>query len=298
MNKLKISFHGHDLCGLKWEINDNIANVIILEGMEEHSSRYEGFAEYLNQKGYNVYCVDAFGQGENVSDDLSNIGIWPEDGFSIFVDIIHDFAVSLKSDSKPLYIFSHSMGSFMGQYFIQYYPGVADKIVLCGAGIKSGALVAGNLIAKMVTNNKTKHKKATTLNKLMFGNFNNKIKSPRTPYDWLSYNTKNVDDYIADPLCGFGPNNQFCLEFIKGMRKLNNKKALKKLDNDLNMFIITGIEDPVTAYSKYTYQLEKFYKKCGVKDVSIKIYPHARHEILNEDIKETVYEDIYNFFNK
>lgn len=39
-------------------------------------------------------------------------------------------------------------------------------------------------------------------------------------------------------------------------------------------------------------------QKDGFTDVKTKIYPAMRHEILNEDIKEYVYEDIRDWLNK
>ena len=34
------------------------------------------------------------------------------------------------------------------------------------------------------------------------------------------------------------------------------------------------------------------YKKTGIKNVTLKLYPGDRHEILNELDKETVYQDL------
>ena len=106
------------------------------------------------------------------------------------------------------------MGAFMGQDYIERFPGNVEKIILCGSGSKNNALGVGLALAKLVVNNKTSDKKAKLLNKLMFGNFNNKIKQPRTDFDWLSYNEENVNKYIDDPKCGFGPKNKFCYEFF------------------------------------------------------------------------------------
>ena len=190
------------------------------------------------------------------------------------------------------------MGSFMGQDYIQRFSGDVEKVVLCGAGSKNPAVGPGLVVAKMVTTKKNKYQKAKLLNNLMFGNFNKKIKEPRTSFDWLSYNQENVDKYIADPLCGFGPTNGFCLEFIKGMAPLFKKKNFQRVSKDQKLFIITGEEDPVSNYSKFTLDLEKRYKAIGLKDVSIKIYKGMRHEILNEDGRQEVYNDILEFFNK
>ena len=299
-SSISLSVNNGDLLkGFYWESDKKaIGNVVIFEGMEEYVARYDAFAKYLNQNGYNVYALDTYGQGENVASDLSDIGIWPVDGFAKMVCAHHEMVNKAKENGLPTYIFSHSMGSYMGQDYIQRFSGDVEKVVLCGAGAKNPAVGAGLLLSKMTTNKKNRDKKAGLLAKMMFGSFNKKIKNPRTPYDWLSYNEENVDNYINHPLCGFGPRKGFCLEFLKGMAPLFKKKNVKRVSTDQKLFIITGEEDPVSNYSKYTYALEKMYKGLGLKDVTIKIYKKMRHEILNDNDREIVFKDILEFFNK
>lgn len=299
MKKMKlVSKVGDTLNGLSWTIDNPKANVIIMEGMEEHASRYDAFAQYLNKEGFDVYAIDVYGQGENVKEDLSNRGIWPQSAFRKQVQAVDTLVNQLQSSLRPTYLFSHSMGSFMCQDYIQRYPLHVQKVVLCGSGAKNPAVPVGYLVAKMVTNKKNRDKKAGLLNKLMFGGFNKKIKNPRTEYDWLSVNQENVDKYIADPLCGYGPTNGFCLEFVKGMNRLHKKRFLKKISPDQEILIISGSDDPVTNYSKDVGKLEKEYKGLGVKKVETHIYQGLRHEILNEDSREEVYKDIVKFFNE
>ena len=204
----------------------------------------------------------------------------------------------LRISCKPTFIFSHSMGSFMCQDYIQIYTEHVSKVVLCGSGAKNPAVPVGFQLAKLIVHKKNREKKAGFLNKLMFGGFNKRIKHPKTGYDWLSYNEENVAKYIEDPLCGFGPNNGFCYEFLKGMARLHKKKFLRKIRKDLDIFIISGEEDPVTGYGKSVGKLHDMYIKLGVKNVETKIYKGMRHEILNENNKQEVYEDIANFFLK
>lgn len=293
-----ISKNGDKLYGLSWHTENSIGNVIIMEGMEEHSSRYDNFAQYLNKEGFNVYCIDVYGQGENVNADMSNLGIWPKSGFRKQVQAVDALVEKLRISCKPTYIFSHSMGSFMCQDYIQRYTEHVSKVVLCGSGAKNPAVPIGYQLARLIVHKKNRNKKAKLLNKLMFGNFNKKIKNPRTPYDWLSVNQENVDRYIADPLCGYGPTNGFCLEFVKGMNRLHKKKFLQKIRKDLGIFVISGSDDPVTNYSKDVKKLSDMYKKLGVKNVQSKVYEGLRHEILNEDSREEVYKDIVNFFKE
>lgn len=296
--KFSVTNEEDTLFGLKWLVDNSEFNVILMEGMEEHCSRYDAFAKFLNEKNVDVFALDTFGQGLNVKEDMSNVGIWPKDGFFKQCKAVHKLLMDLKAAGKPTYIFSHSMGSFMGQRLLIEFPNDIDKIVLCGSGSKNPVLGMGHMLSKMTTNEKNKNMKAKLMNNMMFGGFNKKIKNPRTPFDWLSYNEENVDKYIADPLCGFGPTNGFCLEFIEGMLPLHKAKSLKKLNPKAKIFIISGEEDPVTNYGKSVGILKEMYNKYGVSDVDTKIYEGMRHEILNEDRKLEVMEDIYNFFVK
>lgn len=286
---------GLTLKGLSWEIENPTANIIVMQGMEEHLYRYDYFAKALNNAGYSVYGLDTFGQGLNAGENLETVGIWPKEGFARQVDAVEQLVLKTKENGKPTMLFCHSMGSYMGQWFIQKYSKDIECVVLCGSGSKNGAVPLGLFLAKMIVNNKNANKKAKFLNSLMFGGFNKKIKNPRTPFDWLSYETNNVDKYIKDPLCGFGPTNRFCLEFLRGMNRLY-KKNMKDIRKDLPIFIITGEEDPVTNYSKATFDLKKRYNKLGINNVSTKVYTHARHEILNEELRDEVIKDVIAFY--
>lgn len=284
------------LKGLAWEIKNPVANVFLFEGMEEHSKRYDYFAKKLNEAGYSVYGLDCFGQGLNAGENLENLGNWPKYGFNKQIDAYDKLILDISSKTNlPSLLFCHSMGSYMGQGYIQKYSSHIQRVVLCGSGCKNPAVPVGFVLGKIITNKKNLNKKATTLNNLMFGNFNKKIVNPETEYDWLSYNKENVTTYIADPLSGFGPKNQFCIEFLRGMKGLYGK-GLKNIRKDLPIYIITGEEDPVTTYSKAVGTLTKMYNKLRINNVSSKIYKHARHEILNEDIRDEVIEDIIAFF--
>ena len=299
MEKLELKvLDGETLKGFSWNLPHPKGHVVIFEGMEEHVSRYGGLAKFLNEHGYSVHGLDTYGQGENVYRDLANIGMWPVDGFSKQITAHHMLVESLKKDGLPVYVFAHSMGAFMGQGYIQMYPGEVNKIVLCGSGAKNPGVALITPLAKLFIRGKKRDKKAKLLNSIMFGNFNKKIKKPRTAYDWLSHNEGEVDKYIKDPLCGFGPRNGFCLEFLKGMNELYKKKNLSRVNKDTNIFLIAGSEDPVTNYGKFPAVLTKMYGKYGVNNVTSEVFNGLRHELINEDRRNEVYESVLNFFEK
>ena len=283
------------LIGHAWEVKNPIANVVIFQGMEEYGLRYDHFAKYLNQNAINAYALDCYGQGLNVKSDFSNESFWPEDGFFKMVEAHYRMVEEAKKNGAKTYVFAHSMGSFMGQLFIQRHPGAVEKIILCGTGSKKPGMGLAELLAKGPGTGKKRFQKAKFLNKIMFGNFNKRIKNPKTPYDWLTYNEDNVEKYVNDPLCGFGPTNGFCYEFIKGLKVMYTKDGLNKIDKNQSIFLISGDGDPVTEYGKSTQKMFDLYKNLGIENVQKKIYPHARHELIFEACQEEVYRDVLDY---
>ena len=62
----------------------------------------------------------------------------------------------------------------------------------------------------------------------------------------------------------------------------------------MQIFIVSGDEDPVGAKGRLTAKLYEVYRKHGLF-VSHKLYPGGRHEILNEPYREEVYDSIISF---
>ena len=79
------------------------------------------------------------------------------------------------------------------------------------------------------------------------------------------------------------------------MRKLYSKTRLSEIDKNLPMFIISGKEDPIGDYSKSVLKLGRVYKNAGIKDVRVKIYDKARHEVFNDVSRESALNDVLEF---
>ena len=287
------------LFGFAWECEKPEGVVVIATGMEECAYRYDDFAKFLNKNGYNVYCVDHYGQGENAVKE-EQLGIVPRSFFSKCVRNIDDVAKKYAIKNKPLIVFGHSMGSFMIQDYIQRYANRPTKAVIMGTNGPNAKLAyaAGYPLARLVCKCKGEDKPAKFLAGLAVGAYSKAVKNRKTPLDWLSYNEENVQKYIADPKCGHGSSNGFYRELLKGNHRLYKKKFLLKINKDLPILLVAGKEDPVGANGKGPAALAKLYKKLGLKNVELKLYDHMRHEILNEDDKLSVYNDILNFIKK
>ena len=114
---------------------------------------------------------------------------------------------------------------------------------------------------------------------LFFGAFNKPFKPARTPFDWLSRDTAEVDKYIVDPLCGFKSTVQLYIDLLEGLRETAQPSRQARIPKDLPIYIFNGSRDPV---SDNIAQLIDAYRVAGVKQVVHKVYPDGRHESLNE----------------
>ena len=294
-----IGTHGKEVFGNKWIREDSSStkgNVVIVHGMGEYSFRYNEFAHFLNDNGYNVYALDHLGHGRNCS-SKEELGIWPRDGFERCVENVYILYEVLKKENPNTMIFSHSMGSFMTQLFMEKYPGVCERIILCGTSGPSPMYGAGAVAAKVVGAFSNKNKPSQFLTDVAFGSYNKRYKEVRTEFDWLSVNTKNVDKYLADDYCGFTQSVMFYISFTENLAKIHKKKLLKKISKNTKVFLIAGTEDPVGSFGKSVEKLHSIYLKLGL-DSSIKLYPGLRHEILNEDNKFEVMNDILSFIER
>ena len=284
---------GDTLYGHSWEIKNPEKIVLLVTGMAEHSERYDDFAKFLNNHGYSVYCLDHYGQGKNLP--LGNPG---KDYFSKMVETIKEFVTKLREEhNHEVYIFSHSMGSFVTQAYIEKYSNTIEKVVICGTNGRSLMVKAGGVLSKMIVHKGNYDKEAKLLYNLSLGGYTKAIKDRKTDVDWLSYNEENVKKYIEDPLCGFMCTNGFYKEFMKGLCSIQKTKNIKSISKDLDILLICGAEDPVGANSKGPVSLNKLYQKYGLKS-NVIVYEHMRHEILNELDHQKVYDDVLAFYEK
>ena len=289
---------GSKMKGNFYPAKDAKANLVFITGMQEYSSRYASMANWMNNKSVNVWVLDHFGQGENVS-AVEEQQKWTVGTFDRTVDGLNEAIKLAKANGLPTVQAGHSMGSFMTQARLQKYPLAADKTLIIGSNGGQGFLMKmGYLLAKMSVHENNWDQPNPFLSNLGTGGYGKSIKDRKTDLDWLSYDEENVNKYILDPYCGHPNTGGFWREFLKGMAKLWDKDAMAKISPEEHILISSGAEDPVGQNGKGPKWLYEAYLKLGVKDVTLKLYEHMRHEIHNEKDHEMVYQDWLDFILK
>lgn len=281
-----------------WETEKEPIGVLqIVHGMAEYIDRYDNFAKYMTEHGFNVIGHDHLGHGHSVSDEHDYGFFAEENGDKIIIEDMHSVTqyAREKWEELPNFILGHSMGSFcLRQYLTKYSNDVFGAIIMGTGWIPSAAALLGKTIATNTCKSKGSHTVNPLLIKLTLEPYNKPFEPARTNCDWLSRDEKQVDLYVNDKLCGFDFTAGAYKDFFTILEKIAKNRQLIGMRKSLPILITSGSVDPVGG-KKACEKLNAQYKRCGIDDVTLKLWENDRHEILNELDKSDVYDYIYNW---
>ncbi|MFR2096460.1 alpha/beta fold hydrolase [Eubacterium sp.] len=281
-----------------WETEKEPIGVLqIVHGMAEYIDRYDNFAKYMTEHGFNVIGHDHLGHGHSVSDERDYGFFAEENGDKIIIEDMHSVTqyAREKWEELPNFILGHSMGSFcLRQYLTKYSNDVFGAIIMGTGWIPSAAALLGKTIATNTCKSKGSHTVNPLLIKLTIEPYNKPFAPARTNCDWLSRDEKQVDLYVNDKLCGFDFTAGAYKDFFTILEKIAKNRQLIGMRKSLPILITSGSVDPVGG-KKACEKLNAQYKRCGIDDVTLKLWENDRHEILNELDKSDVYRYIYNW---
>lgn len=271
------------------------AIVQIIHGIAEYIDRYDEFMSFLADNGIIAVGTDHLGHGKSIESE-EQTGFFAYDNgwdYAVRDEEVLRLAMHENYPELPIIVFGHSMGSFMARTLLIRYPDAFNAAIISGTGNQGAALVNGALfMGNLVTGLKGAHHYSKFLNNLAFGSYNKIYDNPKTEYDWLSRDEANVQKYIDDPLCGFIPSCSLFRDMMTGVKFITNKKNLTAMNKDMPVYFMSGDMDPVGECGKGVQKAYNNFLEAGMKDVSIKLYPGGRHEMLNEINKDEVYTDI------
>ncbi|MDT7670208.1 MAG: hypothetical protein QOC67_4807 [Pseudonocardiales bacterium] len=274
---------GVTITAYRWDPTGSPAGVVQLtHGMGEHVRRYGELAAVLNARGLVVYGQDHRGHGATAGSP-ENYGVLGPDGWTELVADIGRLTDVIRADHPdlPLVLLGHSMGSFAVQ---QYLVDNSDRV--------SAAVLSGTAAIDLL-------EPALNLDEPMdLAVFNAAFAPARTDYDWLSRDDAQVDAYVADPRCGFGVDGPSGKAMFVGARRPADPAELAKVRSDLPLYIAVGDADPVNGGLALLNPLVERYQAAGLADITVHVYPGARHEIFNETNRDEVNSDLVGWISK
>lgn len=272
----------------------------ISHGLAEHAGRYHPLAEYLTKAGFVVVGHDHRGHGR-AAKCASSAHYSDDNGWSKVVNDLDRVANWCQTiyPNLPHFLLAHSMGSFITLAYLQQSQARFAGVILSGSNYTQPARykIARKfaLLERLRLGRKAPSK---LMDYLSFGNFNKPFKPNRTPFDWLSRDTGEVDSYIADIKCGQLGSTQLWCDFLEGLAILTRKSGFKKINKKQSFLLIAGDQDPVGQMGKGMIQLRDKLRSAGCNHLTLKLYPGGRHEMLNETNRVQVLADCWQWISE
>ena len=307
-----IGFLSHDgtstIKGLVWEPERTRGSrrvaprgvIQIVHGMVEHVGRYDEFARFLVEQGFVVCAADHIGHGKSVA-SADELGCLPVDGKETLIEDVHELRKTVTarySRQTPYIMFGHSMGSFVTRAYLARHGEDVAAAVICGTGQQPLVLSkAGNALARFLAKTKGADYRSKLLHALADGAYSRAITDARTPFDWLSRDPAVADAFMADEACGFMFGAGAYAALTELAWRANAPATYRDTPHDLPLLFVSGDADPVGKCGKSVAAAAESMESAGAEDLTLRLFPGMRHEILNELGKQEVYDFILNWIN-
>jgi len=233
--------------------------VVLVHGYAEHSNRYAHVAAALAADGAAVYAEDHIGHGHSDGERALLTD------FEHVVDDLTTLTTTAAEDHPglPVVMLGHSMGGLLSSRYAQRHPGTLAGLVLCGAVVGDWNWARDVL---------------------------KEAEMPPAPCEWsgMSRDPQTVHEYSTDPLVYRDAYKRPLLEAeVIALDRFNDQIELV----DIPVLFLHGDADPYVPYQTSLAAAKAF----PTYDLTVRVYPGARHEVLNEINKEEVIAEVADF---
>ena len=292
----------HTVAAVRWLPAERPRAVVqLVHGISEHMGRYAPFARFLAEHGFAVVGHDHLGHGRTAAGPEEYGWFGEKDGWRHVVKDVRALRelAGAEYPGVPYFLMGHSMGSFVVRGYLMFWPGTVDGAILSGTGQEPPLTVAaGRALSALLIRLKGSRARSGLMDSLSVGRYNGQFKPARTSADWISRDTAVVDAYCADPLCRFLPTVGMYHDMMVGLQLLAKPANLRRMDPDTPVYFFSGDRDPVGANGAGVKKVAGWFKDAGVRDLTVKLYPEGRHEMLNETNRQEVWDDVLSWLEK
>lgn len=275
-----------------------IGIVQIVHGMQEHKERYLHFMRYLGTHGFACIAADHRGHGKSIREPEDLGYFYDPHGKAIVEDLeVTSAHLRLEYPHVPFFMLAHSMGTLVARKYIKDHDRTLSGLILSGPVYNNPAAKTGRRLVDALSRVQGDKHVSKTVSKLVEGSFDRQVEGTQKNR-WLSTNEESVEAFNQDPLCG----HPFTLNGYRNLLLLvedvYSEQGWKVAAPDLPILFAGGENDPVIGSPQEFENQAKFLESLGYRHVHRHLYPHMRHEILNEINREHVYEEFAAFFKE
>ena len=289
---------GCSIHALEWAPEGPPRGIVhLVHGISEHIGRYDETARFLAEHGFLVCGEDHLGHGRTVTD--GSYGLFaPENGWTLAARDVRALRKleGARHPNLPYFLLGHSMGSFLTRTYLILWPGTVSGAVLMGTGQEPAPLVAlGKRISALECRRLGPRGVSPLVHTLSLGAYNRRFRPSRTPSDWLSRDPAEVDAFLADPLCQSRPTVSLFRDMMGGLQLIARRDQLARMDPSVPVCFLSGQEDPVGGMGRGVEQVVRMFQDAGCRDLSLHLYPGARHELFHEQNRREVWADLLDW---
>ena len=286
---------GFEVSAYRWDPEPGVlpkAALQIAHGATEHAQRYEPVARFFTEAGFVVYTNDHRGHGKTAG-SLDRLGRTGPDGWNAMVRDTRQLTEHIRQEhpNLPVFLLGHSMGSFIAQQYIQQWGNELNGVVLSGT---TGELPDLDMLvaAAETAVNEQGAQAPSALFQDMFASFNSLFAPGEPGFEWLSRDAAEVQKYVNDSWCGFAFSNGLLTDLLRGIEQIWKAENEQRIPKNLPVLMVVGEQDPAGGFTQSVRSLVDRYRGHGIEDLTCKIYPGARHEVLNETNRDEVLRDV------
>ena len=266
--------------------------VQIAHGMCDYVENYARLAEYLCAHGLVVCGNDHLGHGSS-AEDKRDLGYFGAGSYHTLLRDMRRMNKLVRTTYRdvPLTLLGHSMGSFLARAYVNAYPETVDGAVFEGTAGTENPARAGQMLAAAIGKSRGDHYRSKLLYNLAFRGYNAHYPD-EGEFAWLSRDRSAGERFASDAQRNFifTANGYYGLFGV--LAAVSRPQWAENYPEELPTLITAGAEDPVGAYGKGPTEVFNMLRTAGAENVTLKLYPEARHELHNEINKEEFFADI------
>lgn len=276
-----------------WPAGPPVGLLQISHGMAEHRARYLELQQWFAGHGWASVIHDHRGHGESLRTKDDRGYLYPNGAASLTADL-HQINEILRQRATglPLVLLGHSMGSLVARAYLKQYPDTISGLCLSGPPTQNKLAGCGLVLAKLLGRIQGGRHRSRLLHRLVFGRCS---KGHTQENAWLCSDPSVVEAYQADPDCGFVFTINGFEAVFRLMKDVFSPAGWKRSHLDLPIFFAAGADDPVIQSPAHFQAAQDFLRRVGYYNVSGKLYPGKRHELLNETNRHSVYQDLLDW---
>lgn len=273
------------------------ALVQILTGLGEMALYYTDFIRALNGAGYSVFLHEHRGHGRTKA---------PYGEGNLFFGFAKDAAVMnriLREENPglPIIQFGHSLGTNVGQYALNHTDGHWDGVVYTGPShgfFTKEDVIRKSLIARAALEREGPDAPSGEIYAEIFDRNNLPFAGDDSPLAFITTDKERRAFIASLPYTSPPYSNRFFLEFVEFSWLLETDALEWYRDRDLPVLFLVGQGDVTCEQGQSGKRRARLMRETGFTDVSDKIYPGARHSLLQETCRDEVTKDILSWLRE